>query len=105
MYPALFGSFCLGTVMGWLVRFFLHRFSAFNVKVFGSVVSVLAGGVVIRAMGVIDPFYGITGYPVGLLVGVLAYPLISRFDAAMGLGDDDKDNKTSTPRRPRRPRK
>lgn len=80
MIGPILGSLCLGVVLGWLVRYFLDRFKTFNTKVFGSVVSILCGGVVAKLLP--DPF-GYWGwfYPVGLLLGVLLYPLISAFDA------------------------
>ena len=44
------GALCLGLVMGWLVRYFLDRFTQFNAKALGSVASVLAGGVILKLL-------------------------------------------------------
>jgi hypothetical protein len=76
MIGPVVGSICLGIVLGWLTRYFLARFQQFNVKIFSSVVSVICGGVVIRMFP--DPYhYAGWFYPVGLLLGILLYPLIS----------------------------
>ena len=45
--PLIFlAGFALGTAIACLVAFFLNRFDVFNAKVLGSVVSIIAGGVV-----------------------------------------------------------
>lgn len=79
MLVPMIGATCLGIVMGWLVRYFLERFTQFNIRILTSVVSVLCGGAVIKMFP--DPFqYAGWFYPVGLLVGVLAYPLIAHWE-------------------------
>jgi hypothetical protein len=45
--PAI-GAICLGIVIGWLVRYFIRRFDKFNPQVLGSVISIVAGGAVVR---------------------------------------------------------
>ena len=66
--------------MGWLVRYFLDRFQQFNAKVLGSVVSIIAGGVLVYVFEGSDPIaqYARWFYFMGLLVGVLLYPYISQ---------------------------
>ena len=73
------GAACLGIVLGWLVRYFLDRIEKLNMKMFASLVSVLCGGVVFKMFP--DPF-GYAGwfYPMGLLVGILLYPLLKMFE-------------------------
>lgn len=80
MLAAIVGSLCLGIVMGWLVRYFLERFSQFNAKVLGSVVSVIAGGVIVHLFEGNNPItqYAHWYYFIGLLPGILVYPYISQ---------------------------
>ena len=80
MLIMVIGAFCLGVTIGWLVRFFLARLEKFDIKALAAVVSILVGGAVARFLGG-DPFHVATWmYPIGLLVGVLAYPLIAKLD-------------------------
>jgi NhaP-type Na+/H+ or K+/H+ antiporter len=99
MYPPLIGSICLGIVMGWLVRYFLARFEQFNAKILGSVASVLCGGIVLRFLGN-DLFYAVTGYPIGLLIGVVAYPILSALDRLFH-ANDPNSRPRSTPKKKR----
>lgn len=80
MIAAIVGSVCLGIVMGWLVRYFLDRFEKFNAKVLGSVVSVIAGGAIVRVFEGNSPIdhYAHWYYFVGLFLGILLYPFISQ---------------------------
>ena len=80
MLLILLGALSLGIVIGWLVRFFLDRLRVFNVKALASIVSILVGGVVAHFLGA-DPFrVSVWAYPIGLLIGILVYPLISLLD-------------------------
>jgi hypothetical protein len=80
MYAAIVGSICLGIVMGWLVRYFLDRFDRFDAKILGSVVSVIAGGVMVHVFGESNPVeqYARWYYFIGLLPGILLYPYVSQ---------------------------
>lgn len=78
------GSMCLGVVIGWLIRYFLARFTEFNVRIFTSIVSVLCGGAIIKMFP--DPYqYAGWFYPIGLLLGVILYPLISILDRRLAV--------------------
>ena len=69
---AILGSICLGTVIGWLLRFFVQKHEEhFTFKVFVGVISVITGGVVI---GILASF---SSYCIGLLIGVVAFRWIS----------------------------
>jgi hypothetical protein len=69
------GACCLGTVIGWLVRYFVGRFHSFTPKALASVVSVLLGGAVI---GFLESDRSIWWfYPIGLLAGFLLYTLLA----------------------------
>ncbi len=89
LVPAL-GSLSLGIVVGWLVRFFLRRFRTFTPKTLGTVVTILVGGAVVRFLSADTLVWW--WYPIGLLVGFVAYTLLALW--ALGLprspGDSDE---------------
>ena len=68
------GATCLGIVIGWLLRYFIRRFEKFNAAVFGSIVSIIAGGVVVAFLGADQEARWF--YPIGLLVGCVVYSLL-----------------------------
>jgi len=45
---AFIGATCLGIVTGWLVRYFILRFKTFTSQTPCSVISIIAGGAVIK---------------------------------------------------------
>ena len=71
----LIGGAALGGSIAFLVAFFLNRFDVFNTKALGSVVSVIAGGVVTAFLGVSKQAswvgYAWVGYCCGLFVVLL----------------------------------
>jgi hypothetical protein len=69
------GGATLGAAMACLVAFFLGRFTVFNSKVLGSVVSVVAGGVVTSFLNV-GREYAWVGYCFGL-AGLLLFFVFS----------------------------
>jgi NhaP-type Na+/H+ or K+/H+ antiporter len=76
----LIGALSLGITIGWVVRYFLARLEKYDMKALSAIVSILTGGAVAHFLGG-DPFHvAVWMYPVGLLVGVLAYPLIAKLD-------------------------
>jgi hypothetical protein len=56
----LIGSVCLGTVIGWLIRYFIRRFRAFTPKVFGALLTALFGVSFWDCSTTIQPFFGAT---------------------------------------------
>lgn len=82
MIGPILGSVCLGVVLGWLVRYFLERFRTFNARVFSTVASVLCGGVIAKLLP--DAYgYWAWFYPVGLLIGIIVYPIWEKFEQAL----------------------
>jgi len=80
MIIVILGALCLGIVIGWLCRYFLNRLKVYTIQSMASIVTILIGGTVTKFLNS-DPWsLGNYFYPVGLLIGVLAYPLISRSD-------------------------
>ena len=72
--PAI-GSLSLGIVIGWLVRYFIRRYSSFGPKALSSTISILAGGGVLKYF---DPNANIIWfYPIGLLIGFIIYTVIA----------------------------
>ena len=70
--PAI-GATCLGVVVGWLVRYFVPRFSTFGPAALSSVLSI-ALGVAIRFL---EPGKSIWWfYPIGMVVAFVAYQVI-----------------------------
>ncbi|HCJ67087.1 MAG TPA: hypothetical protein DHV62_07135, partial [Elusimicrobia bacterium] len=63
---AVVGSLSLGIVIGWLVRYFIRRFKSFTPKALGSVVSIIAGGAVIKFLEADKSVWWF--YPIGLLM-------------------------------------
>jgi hypothetical protein len=72
--PAL-GACSLGIVIGWLVRYFIRRFTTFNPQVLSTLVSILVGGVVIRFLDGDKTAWWF--YPIGLLIGFIVYSVIA----------------------------
>ncbi len=75
--PAI-GATCLGAVVGWLVRYFIRRFSTFGPMVLGSVLSIILGGAVIRFLEADRTVWWF--YPIGLFVGFAIYQIIVMLD-------------------------
>ena len=74
------GALCLGIVIGWLVRYFLNRLREYTVQSLASIVTILVGGTITKFLDS-DPFsLGTRVYPIGLLIGILVYPLIASSD-------------------------
>src|ERR1051325_549006 len=72
--PAI-GAACLGIVIGWLVRFFIRRFDKFNPQVLGSVISIVAGGAVVRFLETDSTVWWF--YPIGLFLGFVLYTAVA----------------------------
>ncbi len=72
---AISGSFCLGAVVGWLIRYFLRRLRSFSSKALGTVVSLIVG----LAPGIV--FIGSTDYVwtyfIGVALGFVVYHVIA----------------------------
>ena len=76
MHVPAVGAFCLGFFVAWLVFFFLVRLeaAAFTVKTLGSVLSLIAGGVVIKFLESDQVGKGARWwYPIGLVAGLAIY--------------------------------
>jgi hypothetical protein len=73
------GSACLGAVIGYLVMYFLTRFTTYTPKVLGSLISVILGGTVVGFIGKLgsnlkDVFaYYLIGVLIGVAVGIAFY--------------------------------
>ena len=67
------GSICLGTVIGWLIRYFIRRFRSFTPKVFGALLTALFGGAVLRLFGADQNV--LWCYPIGIFIGFFAYTI------------------------------
>jgi predicted membrane channel-forming protein YqfA (hemolysin III family) len=68
--PAI-GSTSLGIVIGWLVRYFIRRFTTFTPMVFGSLVSIILGGAALKFLDADKTVWWF--YPIGLLLGFIIY--------------------------------
>ena len=68
--PAV-GATSLGVVIGWLVRYFIRRFTKFTPMVFGSLVSIVLGGATIKFLDADKTVWWF--YPIGLLIGFVLY--------------------------------
>ena len=68
------GVTCLGIVVGWMVRYFIRRFTKFGPGALSSVLSIILGGAVLKFLSVDN--VTIWFYPIGLLVGFVAYQVI-----------------------------
>jgi hypothetical protein len=88
---AVFGAICLGISIGWIVRFFLERFSEYNSKILASTVSVLSGGGLLAILKVLtqdkEPQHWLVDamfcYPIGLALGLIVlYPWTLKWDAS-----------------------
>ena len=65
------GATCLGIVIGWLVRYFIRRFTRFTPMVLGSVLSIVLGGAVLKFLAADKSLWAF--YPTGLLLGFVLY--------------------------------
>ncbi|MBI4521938.1 MAG: hypothetical protein HY701_13960 [Gemmatimonadetes bacterium] len=72
--PAV-GAFALGIVIGWLVRYFVRRFSTFTPQVLGTVVSIMLGGAVVKFLEADKVVWWF--YPIGLLAGFIIYTALA----------------------------
>lgn len=79
--PAV-GSTSLGVVMGFLVRYFIRRFDTFAPGVLSSVISIVLGGAVIKFLGADKNVWWF--YPIGLLLGFVAYQIIATVHTSGG---------------------
>lgn len=68
------GVTCLGIVVGWMVRYFIRRFTKFGPGVLSSLLSIILGGAVLKFLSVDN--VTIWFYPIGLFVGFVAYQVI-----------------------------
>jgi uncharacterized membrane-anchored protein YhcB (DUF1043 family) len=73
------GSICLGIVVGWLARYFLFRFQTFTPQIFGTTLSIVLGGIVIRFLTDLPDKVVVWCYPIGLLLGFVIYSLVAYF--------------------------
>lgn len=75
MIPVI-GATCLGIFMGWMVRYFVFRFTEFTPQVLGMTVSVLTGGAIVGFLSNDDnKSETVWFYPIGLLIGCILYSL------------------------------
>jgi hypothetical protein len=72
---AVIGSLSLGIVVGWLVRYFIRRFKSFTPQALGFVISIIAGGAVIKFLEADKTVWWF--YPIGLLVGFILYTIVA----------------------------
>jgi uncharacterized membrane-anchored protein YhcB (DUF1043 family) len=71
-------SICLGAVIGYLVMYFLTRFTSYTPKVLGSLISVILGGTVVGFLGKLSNIrqvfsYYVIGLAIGVIVGIIFY--------------------------------
>jgi hypothetical protein len=95
------GGGALGVAIALLVAFFLNRFTEFNSKILGSVISIIAGGVVTAFLGA-DKVYSWAGYCIGL--GSMLFLLAFGTDSLdVGKPDDSRKiaSQTSATKDPR----
>jgi hypothetical protein len=65
------GTTCLGIFIGYLAMYFVRRFTTFSPQVFGSLLSVVVGGAVLKFLGADRDAWWF--YPIGLLIGLVLY--------------------------------
>jgi hypothetical protein len=68
--PAI-GAISLGIVIAYLFRYFITRFKKFAPSTLSSVISIIAGGAVVKFLGADKTV--IWCYPIGLLLGLIGY--------------------------------
>lgn len=68
------GALCLGIVMGWLVRYFIRRFEGYTPQTLSSVVSIIAGGLIIKVFEADKTVWWF--YPIGLFLGFVFYTVV-----------------------------
>ena len=85
---AAIGATCLGIVVGWLVRYFIRRFTSFSAASLTSVVSIVAGGAAIKFLGKDNSVWWY--YPIGLFLGFAIYQVIAMVSVARERADAGK---------------
>ncbi len=63
------------SVVGWLARYFIRRFKSFTPQALGFVVSIIAGGAVIKFLEADKTVWWF--YPIGLLLGFILYTIVA----------------------------
>ena len=81
--PAI-GATCLGIVIGFLVRYFIRRFSNFGAGALGSVITIILGGAVIKFLEADKSVWWF--YPIGLFLGFAIYQWIATEVVSRGSG-------------------
>ena len=81
------GAMSFGVVVGWLVRYFIRRFSAFTPKTLSAVISIVGGGTVVRFLAA--DVRAVWLYSIGLLLGFIIYSLVAWLARRR---DDDDDS-------------
>lgn len=71
--PAI-GATALGIVVGWLVRYFIRRFTTWTPSILGSVITITLGGAAIKFLD--NDKTVLWFYPIGLLIGFVIYQII-----------------------------
>jgi uncharacterized membrane-anchored protein YhcB (DUF1043 family) len=71
-------SACLGAVIGYLIMYFVTRFTSYTPKVLGSLISVILGGTVVGFLGKLSNIrqvfsYYVIGLAIGVVVGIIFY--------------------------------
>lgn len=72
---AAIGALSLGIVVGWLVRYFIRRFKSFTPQALGFVISIIAGGAIIKFLEADKTVWWF--YPIGLLLGFILYTIVA----------------------------
>jgi hypothetical protein len=85
-YVPAIGATCLGIVIGYLVRYFIRRFSNFGAGALGSVITIILGGAVIKFLEADRSVWWF--YPIGLFLGFAFYQWIATRIVSRGSGDN-----------------
>jgi hypothetical protein len=83
-YVPAIGATCLGIVIGYLVRYFIRRFSNFGAGALGSVITIILGGAVIKFLEADRSVWWF--YPIGLFLGFAEYQVIATQVVSRGNG-------------------